>query len=346
MHTCSLPLVVLASLASGTLANLCKGPNARTEPPTGAIIVDATGAYHGSFRTVTEGVANIPNTTDEHTLFVFPGVYREQVFINPLNGPLVLQGYTCDTMSYAANQVTITQAKAQRDISPDYIGDPNYPTSTLGLPASNVKMYNLNVANTAGKIGGKVGQAVAAYVGNGTDYGFYGCKFSSYQDTLCAMNGRQLYARSYIGGAVDFIFGKQAQAWFEDCDIESVGQGYVTANGRYNESNPSWYVFNRARVFGPSGVNSTYLGRPWRTYSRVVFENSDLSDIVRPEGWKAWNNDTDTTNIFYKEFNNTGPGAATDKRVAFSGTLDKPVLITDIFGDNYKSNWWVDTKFL
>lgn len=53
------------------------------------------------------------------------------------------------------------------------------------------------------------------------------------------MNGKQLYARSYIGGAVDFIFGKVATAWFEDCDIESVGKGYITANGRYSEENPS-----------------------------------------------------------------------------------------------------------
>ncbi|EGZ10729.1 hypothetical protein PHYSODRAFT_337507 [Phytophthora sojae] len=292
----------LASPGTVATDNVCNGPSARTQPPAGAI-----------------GVANIPNTTDEHTLFVFPGVYREQVFIDPLNGPLVLQGYTCDTMSYAANQVTITQAKAQRDIPMDYIGDRNYPTSTMGLAASNVKMYNLNVANTAGKIGGKVGQAVAAYVGNGTDYGFYACNFSSYQDTLCAMNGKQLYARSYIGGAVDFIFGKVATAWFEDCDIESVGKG---------------------------GFNSTYLGRPWRPYSRVVFENSELSDIVRPDGWKMWNNDTNTANIFYKEFNNTGLGAATDKRVTFSGKLDKPVLITDTFGEKYTSEWWVDAKYL
>ncbi|KAF4029694.1 putative pectinesterase (PE) [Phytophthora infestans] len=64
--------------------------------------------YSGSYKTVAEGVTHIPNTTDEHTLFVFPGVYHEQVVVPKLNGPLVLQGYTCDTMSYAANEVTIT----------------------------------------------------------------------------------------------------------------------------------------------------------------------------------------------------------------------------------------------
>ncbi|KAG2769046.1 hypothetical protein PC116_g33139, partial [Phytophthora cactorum] len=184
-------------------------------------------------------------------------------------GPLVLQGYTCNTESYADNQVTIAQAKAQRDIPLNVTGDRNWATSTLGLAASNIKMYNLNVANTAGKIGGKVGQAVAVYA-NGTDYGFYACNFSSYQDTLCAHNGRELYARTLIRGATDFIFGMNAQAWFENCDIEVVGKGYVTANGRESESNPS----------------------------------CELSDVVHPEGWKLWNNDTNTANIYYKEFNN------------------------------------------
>ncbi|GMF12977.1 unnamed protein product [Phytophthora lilii] len=56
----------------------CSGPNTRTEPPAGAIVVDATGAYEGSFKTVSEGVANLDlNSTASHTIFVFPGVYHE-----------------------------------------------------------------------------------------------------------------------------------------------------------------------------------------------------------------------------------------------------------------------------
>ncbi|ETP29520.1 hypothetical protein F442_21331, partial [Phytophthora nicotianae P10297] len=241
MHPFTLLLAVLGSLVTIPAADInttCSGVNARITPSPGAIVVDSMGAYNGSFRTLAEGVSNLANTTEEQTIFLYPGVYHEQVFITPLAGPLVLQGYTCNTKSYADNQVTITQAKAQRDIPLNVTGDRNWATSTLGLAASNIKMINLNVANTAGKIGGKVGQAVAVYA-NGTDYGFYACNFSSYQDTLCAHNGRELYARTLIRGATDFIFGMNAQAWFEKCDIEVVGKGYVTANGRESESNPS-----------------------------------------------------------------------------------------------------------
>ncbi|KAE9185668.1 hypothetical protein PF002_g26106 [Phytophthora fragariae] len=149
-----------------------------------------------------------------------------------------------------------------------------------------------------------------------------------------------------ISGDVDFVFGTKPEAWFESCDIEPVGPGYITANGRLNESNPSFYVLNNARVFGSSGNGTVYLGRPWRPYSRVVLQNSELSDVIHPDGWLQWHKDNNTANVYYKEFNNTGVGAATDKRVSFSGVLDAAVPIPRILGDNYTSEWYIDTKFL
>ncbi|RLN37150.1 hypothetical protein BBI17_009565 [Phytophthora kernoviae] len=315
MHTFTFPLIVLAGLATNAMAianDVCSGPNARTQPPAGAIVVDATGVYNGSFLNVSAGVANLdPNMTAEQNIFVFPGVYHEQVFVTSLAGPLVLQGYTCDSMS------------------------------TVRFKSDNVKVYNLNVANTAGN----VGQALAVNVA-GTDYGFYGCNLTGYQDTVFANKGRELYARSYISGAIDFVFGTYSTSWFESCDIEVLGKGCITANGRTNETNPSSFVFNRARVFGNVKNGSSYLGRPWRPYARVVWQNSEFSDVINPKGWSIWNNISSTDNVYFKEFNNTGPGAAIDKRVAFSGQLNAAVDITDILGENYASEWWVDTKYL
>jgi len=163
--------------------------------------------------------------------------------------------------------------------------------------------------------------------------------------TLYSNKGPELIAKSYIKGAVDFVFGLYAKAWFESCDIESIGRGCITANGRTNDSNPSEYVFNNARVFG-SGTGTAFLGRPWRPYASVVFQNSELSDVVNPQGWQRWNGDDNTDNVYFKEFNNSGSGAATDTRVAFSGTLTKPVAMSDILGEGYESAWWVDSKFL
>ncbi|GMF56874.1 unnamed protein product [Phytophthora fragariaefolia] len=348
MRIFALLLIALAAVAAGAKAQVseaCSGPNARTVPPPGAIVVDITGAYNNSYQTMAEGMAYLPNTTEEHTIFLFPGVYQEQVVVPRLAGPLVLQGYTCDALSYAQNMVTITHTMSQRDLAPEIKKNRNDLVSTLRLKSrSGVKVYNINVANPTGKIE-QLGQAVAVYV-DASDYGFYGVNFTGYQDTLCAHRGRELYARSYISGAVDFVFGMQAKAWFESCDIETIGKGWITANGNRNSSNLSEYVFNRARVFGKSGNGSTYLGRPWYPYASVVWQNSELGDVVNPAGWSTWDSTTSPANVTFKEFNNTGPGAATDQRVAFSGQLNASVAITELFGDEFESEWWVDTKFL
>ncbi|KAG2506155.1 hypothetical protein BBO99_00009552 [Phytophthora kernoviae] len=347
--TFAFPLVVLAGLATSALGaanDACSGPNARVEPPAGAIVVDATGAHTGSFLNVSAGVASLDaKTTNEQTIFVLPGVYHEQVFVTPLAGPLVFQGYTCDAMSYTGNEVTITHNKAQRDIPPEVTGETrNDMTSTMRLRSNNVKVYNLNVANTA--VFNSTGSQALAINVNATDYGFYGCNLTGYQDTVLINKGRELFARSYINGAVDFIFGQNATAWFESCDIEVIGKGYITASGRATEAIDSWYVFNRNRVFGSTGVGSSYLGRPWRPYARVVWQNSELSDVINQEGWTRWDSATSTDNVYYKEFNNTGAGATPDKRVAFSGQLNAAMDIKTILGENYASEWWIDTKYL
>ncbi|GMF30885.1 unnamed protein product [Phytophthora lilii] len=122
--------------------------------------------------------------------------------------------------------------------------------------------------------------------------------------------------------------------------------GYLTASGRGAASDPSWYVFNHARVYGSGGAGSTYLGRPWGTYARVVWQNSQLGDVVNAKGWSIWTSTSSTANVYFKEFNNTGAGAGTSQRVSFSGQLKSAVAITDILGEDYKSQWWDDTSFL
>ncbi|ETM00545.1 hypothetical protein L917_02738 [Phytophthora nicotianae] len=346
-----LPFLALAAITLRSSAEVideieveakCSGSNARVEPPKGAIVVDASGDYDGSYVTLSKGVESLDVTsTDVQTIFVMPGIYEEQVLIPRLAGALVLQGSTCDARSYEDNEVTITHAKAQKDLPRELTKGRNDLTSTMRFKASNVTAYNLNIANTAGN----VGQAVAATV-DGTDYGFYGCNFTGYQDTLYANKGRQLYAQSYISGAVDFVFGSKAVAWFQSCDIETIGKGCITANGRNGEDNPSYYVFDDARVYGSNPKGSSCLGRPWRPFARVVWQNSELSDVINPQGWSAWDATSDTNDVHFREFNNTGTGAAMDERVEFSLELKKAVDITEILGEDYESEWWVDPTYL
>lgn len=338
-------IVLLSAVATSIAAALphCAhgSKHQATSPCKDAYIVDAACSLPNSYSTIGDAVNALvsANATDTQTLFLMPGTYDEQVYIPQLAGPLTVQGFTCDTRSYEYNQVTIT-GNLSRQV-PNISN--NDQTSTVRLWTSNVKLYNLNIENTFGSAPTD-GQALALSAQN-TDQGFYACQFKAYQDTIYANAGRQLYAHSYISGAVDFIFGLNARAWFEQCDIETVGEGYITANGRDAANNTSFYVFNKANVNGTSGPASTYLGRPWRDYSRVVWQRSYLGDVVSPAGWSEWDGSNATENVYYREYKNHGSGSV-GPRVSWSGQLRKELRIEEILGEGFEKEEWVDGSYL
>ncbi|KAH6889635.1 pectin lyase fold/virulence factor [Thelonectria olida] len=321
----------------------CRGNSryARTQASSSsAFVVDGSGSLSGSYSTFGQAVAALDkDTTIEQVIFVQPGTYEEQVYIPPLAGPLKVQGYTCDSRSYVDNQVTLTYNLSRQ--SPNIVN--NDGTATLRLWSSDVKLYNLNVANTFGAAATS-GQALALSAQK-TDQGFYGCSFEGWQDTIYANEGRQIYANTYINGAVDFIFGLRAAAWFENCDIETVGAGYITANGRDAANNTSFYVFNECTVTGTSGEASTYLGRPWRPYSRVVFQKSYMSNVVDPAGWSRWDDVQSVENVVYREYKNKGLGSR-GVRANFSSSLTAPIKPVNVLDAGFREEWWVDNKYL
>ncbi|TDZ58258.1 Pectinesterase [Colletotrichum trifolii] len=319
-------------------AENCSGEFAQVEAPEGAFVVDRSGKAPKSFPTFNSAVAALKNVTDEQTIFVHPGNYTEQIVIPKYNGPIVIQGYTCDSRTYAGNKATLSGGLSRT--FPNITK--NDQTAVIRISTPNVKMYNLNVENTFGQAD-KNGQALAISAQN-TDLGFYACQFAGYQDTVLANVGRQLYVKSLIIGATDFIFGQKAVAWFESCDLKTIGKGYITANGRDSEQNPSYYVFNKANVTGTSGPASQVLGRPWKTFARVVFQNSELGDVIKPDGWTTWNDTAPTENVSFKEFQNTGPGAE-GPRVNFSSTLTEAVKPVDLFGEGWEKSWFVDQSY-
>lgn len=313
----------------------------RTSPPHDSIVVDASGKYTGSHATINAGVTALQtNTTAPQIIFILPGIYTEQVYIPPLQGPLTIQGSTPDARTYKHNTATLTFNLSRQ--SPGLAN--NDATATLRLWTPNVKIYNLNVFNTFGQAATN-GQALALSAQK-TNQAFYGCKFTGYQDTVYANEGRQIYAKSYISGAVDFIFGLRARAWFHDVDIESVGPGFITANGRDAANNTSIYVINESRISGTSGRNSTVLGRPWRQWSRVVVQRTFLGDVVKPEGWEKWDSVQSTENVVYREFGNFGPGRDRGQRVEWAGRGEREVRVGEVLGSGWEKEGWVDGGYL
>jgi pectin methylesterase-like acyl-CoA thioesterase len=319
----------------------------RTSPGAGAIVVDnGPSPSSGSYSTVKEGIAALSlNTTTPQTLFIYPGTYNEQVYFPPLKSNLTVQGYTTDSRTYVLNTATITYNLALINTTSDDL------TATVRQWNPNTKFYNLNIANTFGHIP-EDGQNLALSAAT-TNQGYYGVQLLGYQDTLLAWVGKQLYAKCLIVGAIDFIFGTTAQTWLEQIDIRTIDTGFITASGRDVASNPSWYVINNSTVDGinssiPAG--STYLGRPWRSFARVVFQDTYLGDVVNSAGWTTWSSaaDGNVGNVTFAEYGNWGPGSVLEEgpRANFSQQLGEKIEIETILGEGYEDEWWVDLSYL
>lgn len=124
----------------------------RTTAPTGALVVGKDGDY----TTIQAAVDNLSSSsTHEQIIFIQPGTYKEQVFIDHLSGPLTIYGSTSDTTSYSSNQVIITAGGSQGSQATNVL------TATLRVHTSDIKLYNVDVVNSHGK--GSQALALAAY---------------------------------------------------------------------------------------------------------------------------------------------------------------------------------------
>lgn len=159
---------------------------------------------------------------------------------------------------------------------------------------------------------------------------FYKCSFIGYQDTLYVHSMRQFYRECDIYGTIDFIFGNAACV-FQNCNLYArkpmpYQKNSFPAQGRSDPNqNTGISIHNCTIQAAPDlamDLNSSfvcYLGRPWHNYSRTVYMQSYISDVINPLGWLAWNTTVGLDNVFYGEFENYGPGANTSMRVQWMG---------------------------
>lgn len=54
----------------------------------------------------------------------------------------------------------------------------------------------------------------------------------------------------------------------------------------------------------------------------VLFYNSNLTDIIHPKGWNAWNFSGNEGQITFAEYGNHGPGSDTSRRVNWEKKLN------------------------
>ncbi|KAH6711689.1 carbohydrate esterase family 8 protein [Leptodontidium sp. MPI-SDFR-AT-0119] len=267
------------------------------------------------------------------TIYVYPGTYKEKLTIS--KDSITIKGSAYPATNPSANLALVTYATYASAVGS------NDASATLLINNNNFKMYNMNITNSAGT----ASQAVAVSA-RGANGGFYSCAFKGWQDTLYSHLGSQFYGRCYIEGAVDFIFGITGQAWFQGCTIGVMrSASVITAQGRTSSSTDGFFVFDKAKVVvGTGGASaakgSSYLGRPWGDYARVVFQNSNLNSVITSAGWMPWNSAQVLTNVYFAEYANTN---AAGSRVSWAKMLSSAYGIGSIL-PSYNS--WVDSVFL
>lgn len=267
----------------------------------------------GEFRTIDEAVEVCRAFMEYHkVIFVKKGVYKEKLII-----PSWLTNIEICGEDAAATIITYDD-HANIRIPGTEKGMGTFRTYTVKVEGSDITFKNITIENNAAKLG----QAVALHT-EGDRLRFIGCRLLGNQDTVYTGVGgtRILFKDCYIEGTTDFIFGPST-AWFENCDIYSKVNSYVTAASTPKDVKYG-YVFNNCHLTAAAEADKVYLGRPWRPYAHTLFMNCEIGGHIRPEGWHNWGKETNEQTTRYEEYNNTGAGAATAKRAAWSRQLKK-----------------------
>ncbi|XP_022749042.1 probable pectinesterase/pectinesterase inhibitor 21 [Durio zibethinus] len=267
----------------------------------------------GKYSSINEALKEVPkNNPTTFVIYIKAGVYNEQVLVNKSMSNVMFIGD-------GPIKTIITGRLNYVD------GTGTFKTATVGIVGEKFMAKGVRFENTAGAI---KHQAVALRVQSDQSI-FYDCQMDGYQDTLYAHSHRQYYRDCTISGTIDFIFGDSA-AVFQNCKIIvrkplDNQQCIVTAQGRIERREVSALVLQNCTISGApdylpvKNKNRAYLGRPWKEFSRTIVMQSQLDDIIDPEGWLPWNGDFALDTLFYAEFGNRGPGAVQTNRVKWSG---------------------------
>ena len=270
------------------------------------LIVAADGS--GQFKTVQAAVMAVPAGSADNPVIIHikPGTYKELIYVQREKRFFHLVGDD-------AKKTVLTYDLHANMKGPDDKPIGTFRTPSTFIDADDFTAQNITFENSAGP----VGQALAITL-NGDRAVFRNCRFLGLQDTMFVNRGRHYFENCYIAGHVDFIFGA-ATDFFEGCHIHCCRNGYITAASTPDDQ-PYGFVFSNCRITGEPGVKS-YLGRPWRAFSAVAFLNTEMSDVVRPEGWHNWGQPEREKTARYAEYKSIGPGANPDARVKWARQL-------------------------
>ncbi|CAI9103449.1 OLC1v1001930C1 [Oldenlandia corymbosa var. corymbosa] len=295
--------------------------SASTIKPDLVVAKDGSGKY----RTINEALKDIPKKSNKtFVLYIKEGIYEEKVTFEKSHMHLMVIG----------DGPTKTRITGKLNFVD---GTPTYHSATVAVLGDFFIAKDIGFENSAGA---NKHQAVALRVGADKVI-FHNCHMDGYQDTLYAHTYRQFYRDCQISGTIDFIFGDSA-AVFQNCTMVvrkplDNQQCIVTAQGRKDVHQPTGFTLQNCTVvadpeyFPYRFQLKSYLGRPWKEFSRTIIVESYIDDLIHPDGWLPWSGTFALDTLFYAEFNNRGPASNKNLRVQWQGVKELPVTRVERF---------------
>jgi pectinesterase len=282
----------------------------------------------GQYTSVQKAVDAVPaNSNGWSLIYIKKGIYKEVVTVNKPYIAFVGQSKSETIISYNNHS-----GEAKPGGGTFGTGD----SATVFIKAHDFLAYNLTFQNDAGD----VGQAVALSVTADRVF-FDNTRMLGWQDTLYAGSGRQYYHNADIEGRTDYIFGN-ANAFFDHCQLHNLNGWSITAQSRTSASEATGYVFNNCTITG-SPAKSTILGRPWRSYARVVYLTCSMDASIKPAGWDNWLNPANQGTAYFAEYKSTQAGADPSARVSWSHQLTSAETAQFSLNNFLNQDGWVNT---
>ncbi|KAL3738818.1 hypothetical protein ACJRO7_020226 [Eucalyptus globulus] len=267
----------------------------------------------GNYKTISEAItaASKRTGTARYIIYIKAGTYNENIEV----------GSKLDNIMFIGDGIGKTIITGSKSVGG---GSTTFNSATVAVVGDGFIAQDITFRNTAGAANH---QAVALRSGSDLSV-FYRCGFEGYQDTLYVHSERQFYRECDIYGTVDFIFGNAAVV-FQNCNIYARNPpnkvNTLTAQGRTDPNQNTGISIHNCKVTAASDLKSiqssvkTYLGRPWKQYSRTIFMKTYLDSLVNSAGWMEWDGNFALDTLYYGEYVNTGPGSSTTNRVKWAG---------------------------
>ena len=186
--------------------------------------------------------------------------------------------------------------------------------------AHNFTAENLTFENTYNYLGdgSKSNESADALSSDADNASYINIRILGYQDTLCANKGTQYYYKCYIAGNVDFIYGNEPRALFNDCKLvfrynANKNSGYVCAP-KTSADAAYGLTFYKCQVLSEDGCSGSkyYLARPWGADAYITWIDCYMGKILRANAANPYadmSGNSAKAARFY-EYGSYGPGYA------------------------------------